>query len=89
MTVESNVADVHDGEDECGESDKDGPEGDEEVRQGGVDDGRIASYVFQDVKPVPLNNDGYKTQVSVLHAREKMGRQTHKESCSRLEGPMQ
>lgn len=58
MAVESDVTEIHDGEDEGGESNEDGPEGEEEVGQGSVDDCRIASYVFQDIKPVSLNDDG-------------------------------
>ena len=57
MTVRSDVEKVHDGEDERGDSDEDRPERDEEVRQRGVDNGRIASYVLVDVEPVSLNND--------------------------------
>jgi len=60
VTVESDVGKVHECEDEGGESDEDWPEGDEEVCQGGVDDGRVASYVFEDVEPVSLNDKGWK-----------------------------
>ena len=58
MTVRADVDEVHDGEDERGDSDGYWPERDEEVREGGVDDRWVASDVFEDVEPVALNDDG-------------------------------
>ena len=84
MTVESEVGKVHESEDDGGDADEDGPEGDEDVGQGCVDDCRIASYVFQDIKPVSLNDDGYG-RVSPIHTQRDGW--TNKGSCSRLEGP--
>ena len=60
MTVESDVAEVHDREGEGSNADEDWPERDKEVCQRGVDDGRIASYVFKNVEPVSLNDNGWE-----------------------------
>ena len=58
MTVESDVAEVHDREGEGSNADEYWPEGYEEVGQRGIDDGWIASYVFKNVEPVSLNDNG-------------------------------
>ena len=49
MTVAPDVGEVHDGEDERGDSDEDWPEGDEDICQGGVGDRWVTAYVFKDV----------------------------------------
>lgn len=67
VTAALGVVEVHDGEDEGGDSDEDWPEGDEEVRQGGVDDRRVASYIFENVEPMTLDDDSWKI---------RLGRQT-------------
>ena len=60
MTVTSDVEEVHGSKDERGDSNEDGPESDEEVRQSCVDDRWVASYIFEDIEPVSLNNDGWR-----------------------------
>ena len=58
VAMVTDVADVEDREDEGSDSDEDGPKGDEEIGQGSIDDGRVASHIFQDVEPVSLNDIG-------------------------------
>ena len=60
MTVTSDVKEVHGSKDKRGDSNEDGPKSDEEVRQSGVDDRWVASYIFEDVESVALNNDGWR-----------------------------
>lgn len=60
MAVASDVVDVQGCEDEQGDPDEDWPERDEKVGQGGVDDGRVASYILEDIEPVSLNDNGCK-----------------------------
>ena len=60
MTVTPDVADVQGCEDKQGDSDEDWPERDEEVSQGGVDQGRVTSDIFEDIEPVSLNDNGCK-----------------------------
>lgn len=57
MTAALGVVEVHGGEDEGGDSDEDWPEGDEEVRQRGVDDRWVAPYIFENVEPMALNDE--------------------------------
>lgn len=64
MTTTLGVREVHDREDKRGDSDEDWPERDEEVRQGGADDRRVASHIFKYVKPVTLNDNGCKNACS-------------------------
>ena len=58
MTVKTDIGEVHGCENEQGDSDEEGPEGDEDIRQRRVDYRWIASNVFEDVEPVSLNDDG-------------------------------
>ena len=58
MTVVPDIGEVHGDETEQGDSDEEGPERDEDVRQRGVDDRWVTSYVLEDVKPVSLNDNG-------------------------------
>ena len=57
MATALGVVEVHDGEDEGGDSDEDWPECDEEVCQGGVDDGWVAPYILENVEPMTLDDD--------------------------------
>ena len=89
MTVALGVEVVHDREYKRGDSDEDWPESDEEVCQGGIDNRRVAPYVFEYVEPMTLNDDSCKkcAYCGVRTTREAdrgtRGRLTHKESCSR------
>lgn len=57
MAVAPDVAGIQDCEDEQGDSDEEWPECDEEVGQGSVDEGRVASYILEDIEPVSLNDN--------------------------------
>ena len=58
VTVRVDVDEVHEGEDERGDSDEDRPERDEEVCERGIDDRWVISNVFENVEPVASNDDG-------------------------------
>lgn len=58
MTVAIKVGCIQGDKDERGDPDEDRPERDEEVGQGSVDDGRVASYILKDIEPVSLDDNG-------------------------------
>jgi len=58
VTVAIEVGCIQGDKDERGDPDEDWPERDEEVGQGSVDDGRVASYILKDIEPVSLDDNG-------------------------------
>ena len=87
MTVAPDVAGIQHCEDEQGDSDEEWPECDEEVGQGSVDEGRVASYILEDIEPVSLNDNSCKSHnVSTTRDAHRWFQEircTHKESCTR------